>query len=126
VLRSDWLTYAAPPATLGGSDSQTFEVPSEERATHLYAAVTFPSTAVLIETGVTLYTVRVLDAAGAVVATTERAGEGSASVLVPVAGAGPYTVEVTGDVAVSDPDTLDSDSLLNDTVTVQVAQLRAR
>ena len=44
----------------------------------------------------------------------------------PLTGSGPYTVEVVGDLAVSDPDTLDSDSLLNDTVTVVVNQLARR
>ncbi len=127
VVRSDWFVYDAPRLTLGGSDARTYEVERAAGASHLHVTVAFPSTAAVTETGITMYTVTVLDAAGTVVATTERAGEGSASVLAPVVtGEGPYTVEVSGDIAASDPDTLDSDSLLNDTVTVVVAQLTPR
>jgi serine protease AprX len=63
-----------------------------------------------------------------VVGKLDRVGIGAAGALVtlPPGLVGSYTVTVTGDRAVSDPDTLDSDSLLNDTVTLQVAQLRAR
>lgn len=45
---------------------------------------------------------------------------------LPAGVVGPYTVTVTGDRAVSDADMLDSDAVLNDTVTLQVAQLRRR
>jgi serine protease AprX len=126
VLQSDWLTYDAPRVSLGGSHTRSFEVVPAAGADSLYVAIAFPGTGALLDSGITLYTVTVLDADGNVVATTERSGEGSASVLAPAAGPGPYTVEVVGDVSLSDPDTLDSDSLLNDTVTVVVAQLAAR
>jgi serine protease AprX len=126
VLRGDWYTYDAPRGSLGGSDTRTYEIERDAGATHVHVTVAFPSTAAVESTGVTLYTVNLYDAEGTLVATTERAGEGSASVLAPAAGTGPYTVEVVGDVSVSDPDTLDSDALLNDTVTVVVNQLRSR
>ena len=127
VLRSDFHTWPAPPATFG-TDVRQFEIPLERGSTHIRVTVAFPSEAALTDLGgPTLYTVRVVDADGnVVIESTERAGVGSGSALAPATGAGPYTVTVTGDRAVSDPDTLDSDSLLNDTVTLQVAQLRAR
>ncbi len=61
--------------------------------------------------------------------TTESAtaGSGTATVLIDLikkkAAAGTYTVTVVGDYAASDPDTLDSDSVLGRTVVVHVAQL---
>jgi hypothetical protein len=91
--------------------------------------VAFPSGGAVGIDGLTQYSVRVVDAAGNVlVSETSPVGIGAAGALVPLpAGAvGPFEVTVTGDQSVSDPDTLDSDSLLNDTVTVQVAQLRHR
>jgi len=90
-----------------------------------HATVAFPSTAAVTSTGVTLYTVNVLDAAGIVVAPSVRSGEGSASTPVTGIAPGTYTIEVVGERAASDPDTIDSDSLLNDSVTAVVAQLRA-
>jgi serine protease AprX len=38
---------------------------------------------------------------------------------------GTYTFDVVGDYAASDPDTLDSDSVLGRSVTLHVAQLHA-
>ncbi len=40
--------------------------------------------------------------------------------------AGKYVVDVSGDYAVSDPDTIDSDSVNGRVVFLQVAQLRHR
>jgi hypothetical protein len=105
-------------------------VTRDSYATHLKVTVAFPSEATVgADLGLTEYSVVVTDAKGKVlVATTERVGIGAAGALVaiPKTAVGPYTVEVTGDLSVSDPDTLDSDSVLNDTVTVQVAQLQKR
>ena len=57
-------------------------------------------------------------------------GAGTASVLIdlgtfanPPVVYGAFTLEVSGELAVSDPDTLDSESLLGRMVTLQVAQL---
>jgi len=129
VLRSDFFTWDAPRAT-AGTDVRTFEVPLDGQAGDLKVTVAYPSdTLIGVYEEAMQYTVRVTDAAGAVVVeTTEVSGLGSGSALVrlPAGTVGPLTVTITGDRAVSDPDTLDSDSVLNDTVTVQVAQLRRR
>lgn len=129
VRRNDLATWDAPRATVG-TDVRRFKVPRDGEATHLKVTIVFPSEAVLgTDLGLTEYSVTVTDAAGRVlVADLERVGigVGGALVEVPAGAVGPYTVDVTGDFAASDPDTLDSDSLLNDTVTLQVAQLRAR
>jgi len=129
VLRSDFFTWDAPRAT-AGTDVRTFEVPLDGQVGDLKVTVAYPSdTLIGVYEEAMQYTVRVTDAAGAVVVeTTEVSGLGSGSALVrlPAGTVGPLTVTITGDRAVSDPDTLDSDSVLNDTVTVQVAQLRRR
>ena len=130
VTRSDFLTYAAPPVTLG-TDTNSVTVPVAATTTHLKVTLAFPSEAsVGVDLGLTEYTATVKDATGRVVATSERAGIGTVSALVDIAAVhgvpGTWTVEIVGDRAVSDPDTLDSDSLLKDTVTLQVAQLVAR
>lgn len=129
VLRNDLATWDAPRIT-AGTDVRTFTVTREAKASLLKVTVVFPSEATLgADLGLTQYSVTVVDAKGKVlVAGTEAAGIGAASALVrvPSGATGPYTVTVTGDRAVSDPDTLDSDSVLNDTVTVQVAQLQRR
>jgi hypothetical protein len=130
ILRSDLAVWDAPRATLG-TDVRSFEIARDTGATHLSVTVVFPSEATVgADIGLTEYTVHVVDAYGRVVVeTTERAGIGSSSAVVqiPAGITGPhYTVTVTGDRAVSDPDTLDSDALLNDTVTLQVVQLKRR
>jgi serine protease AprX len=75
----------------------------------------------------------VRDAAGQLVGVTTEAptGAGTASLFVdlrafrvPPVVYGAFTFEVSGELAVSDPDTLDSESLLGRMVTLQVAQLR--
>ena len=43
--------------------------------------------------------------------------------LRPAVGYGTFTFELAGTASISDPDTLDSDSVLGDTITFQVAQL---
>jgi serine protease AprX len=47
-------------------------------------------------------------------------------VLIGKARPGTYTIEVTGDYAVSDPDTIDSDSINGRVVFLQAAQLTRR
>ncbi len=71
----------------------------------------------------------VLDPSGAVVATSTTDPvvsfeDGAFAVTVQVAKPGTYTFQVVGDYAVSDPDTIDSDSALGRFVTLHVAQLR--
>lgn len=129
VLQSDFAVWDAPRATLG-TDTRTFSVTQQTGGNALKVTITFPSEATLgADLGLTEYSVVVEDATGRVlVAGLERVGIGTAGALVdlPAGVVGPYSVKVTGDRAVSDPDTLDSDSLLNDTVTLQLAQLAPR
>jgi len=129
VLRNDLATWDAPRVSLG-TDVRTFDVPRHAEATLLKVTVAFPSEATLgADLGLTQYSVTVVDAAGKVlVSATTPVGIGAAGALVqlPAGAVGPLTVTVRGDRSVSDPDTLDSDSVLNDTVTVQVAQLARR
>ena len=129
VIRSDFATWDAPRASVG-TDVRSFDIPLDRAATHLKVTIAFPSEATVgADLGLTEYAVQVVDGAGTVVVeTTARAGIGSGSALVavPAGAVGPYRATVTGVFSVSDPDTLDSDALLNDTVTLQVAQLRQR
>jgi serine protease AprX len=100
--------------------------------TDIKVTLSHPSLAVLGENGME-YTVTVRDAAGQILGTTSEAstGAGPASVFVdlgkfltPPVVFGAFTFEVTGQLAISDPDTLDSESLLGRMVTLQVAQLK--
>jgi serine protease AprX len=131
VPRSDFWTYDAPRLAVGGSDQRTFAVAVPVGTTHLKVSLSHPSLAVLGENGMA-YTVTVRDAAGQLLGVTSEAptGAGTASVLIdlrsfssPTVAWGAFTFEVSGELAVSDPDTLDSASLLGEMVTLQVAQL---
>jgi serine protease AprX len=100
--------------------------------THLKVAISHPSWAVLGINGPFSYTVTVRDATGRVLGTTTEsltAGAGTATVLIDLrasgAGPGTYSFDVSGELSASDPDTLDSASLLGQMVTLQVAQLTA-
>ncbi|HEX6127826.1 MAG TPA: S8 family serine peptidase [Candidatus Limnocylindria bacterium] len=130
VTRSDFWTYDAPRVALAGSDARTFSAPVSASVSHLKVAISHPSGAVLGLNGPFTYTVTVRDAAGAVLGTTTETmtqGAGTATLLVDLAAAGAaygtFSFEVSGELAVSDPDTLDSESLLGRMVTLQVAQL---
>jgi serine protease AprX len=130
VSRSDMWQYTAPPATFAGTDSQTFTSPVAIGTGYLKVTLSHPSLAVVGING-TSYTVTVKDAAGRVLGTTTEsltAGAGTAGVLINLATSGPvaygnFTYEVSGFYAASDPDTLDSDSLLGRVVALQVAQV---
>jgi hypothetical protein len=85
----------------------------------------FPADTLVGLGNVTEYSVTVKDARGRVIiAGTKLAGLNAATAFaaVPATAVGPYTVTVTGDQSVSDPDTIDSDSILGDTVTLVVTQ----
>ncbi len=133
ISRSDIWTYDAPRVTVAGTDSRTFNAPVGLTATHLKIAISHPSGAVLGVNGPFTYTVTVKDATGQVVGVTEpeslTQGAGTATVLIDLGAAGAvagnFTFEVSGELAISDPDTLDSESLLGRMVTLQVAQLTA-
>jgi serine protease AprX len=130
VTRSDFWTYDAPRVALAGSDARTFDAPVPSSVSHLKVAISHPSGAVLGLNGPFTYTVTVRDASGMVLGTTTETmtqGAGTATLLVDLAAAGAsygtFSFEVSGELAISDPDTLDSESLLGRMVTLQVAQL---
>ncbi|MEP9361481.1 S8 family serine peptidase [Nocardioides sp. CN2-186] len=128
VLRSDFFVHPAPPVAAIGTDSTTYDVPVGQRTRTLAVSLAFPSGGTV---GASLfsYTVDVIDPSGTVVATSTNdpvAGSGTALATVALpkgAPAGTYSFHVTGDYAVSDPDTIDSDSVLGRFVTLHVAQL---
>lgn len=131
VVRSDFWTYPPPRATVAGttdSRSYTVNVPSTVR--YLKATLSHPSLTVLIGNYM-FYDLTIKDAAGRVIATgteLDSAGTNSAFVdLKSVSGIkyGTFTFEISGFLAVSDPDTFDSDSLLGRMNTLQVAQVNA-
>lgn len=131
VKRSDFWTYDAPRVAVAGSDHRTFATSVPSNTTHLKITLSHPSGAVLGE-NLMNYTVTVRDAAGQLLGTTTEAaaGAGTASAFIdlrsfqnPPVIFGAFTLEVSGELAVSDPDTIDSESLLGRMVTLQVAQV---
>ena len=131
MTRADWWTYPAPRLTVAGTDTQTYTVNVPSTTRYLKVAVSHPGLGAACCNGM-FYDVTVKDAAGAVVATgTEAGSTGTTSAFVDLRAVSPkvkygaFTVEVSGFLAASDPDTLDSDSLLGRMITVQVAQVIA-
>jgi serine protease AprX len=130
VPRSDFWTWDAPRASVAGTDSRTFTTDVSSKTTHLKVSLSHPSLAVAGANGM-IYTVTVLDGTGQELGTTTESpsGAGTASLLIDLEAAaahpGTYTLQVSGQRAVSDPDTLDSESLLGRVVVLQVAQARA-
>ena len=132
VTRSDLWTYAAPRATVAGTtDARSYTIAVASSVKYLKVTLSHPSTTVLIGNNM-FYDVTVKDAAGKVIGTgTEVGSAGTTTVFVDlakVAGGvkyGNFTVDTSGFLAVSDPDTFDSDSLLGRMITVQVAQVVA-
>ena len=129
VRSSDFWTYDAPRIAAGGSDTHTYKLPVSTATQKLFVSVAHPSLGT-VGANLLSYTATVKDAKGKVVGTTTEsatAGSGTATVLIDLikknAAAGTYTVTVVGDYAASDPDTLDSDSVLGRTVVVHAAQL---
>ena len=132
VTRSDWWTYGAPRLALAGAtDSHTYSVSVPSTTRFLKISLAHPSASAL---GVNLmeYDVTVKDASGKVVGTTTddlAQSTGTASAFIDLSKVssgvkyGTFTVEVVGQLAASDPDTLDSDSALGRMITLQVAQV---
>lgn len=127
VTRSDLWQEAAPALSLGGSYTRTRTVTLAQGSTALKVALVYPTPGTAANLASFTGTVR--DAAGKVVGTTSTDvlyATGIATALVRGLTPGRYTVEVTGDYAASDPDTVDSDSVNGRVVFLQVAQLRGR
>ncbi|WP_372728162.1 S8 family serine peptidase [Nocardioides sp.] len=127
VLRADLWQEAAPTLTLGGSYTRTHEVTVSRKADALKIALVYPTPAIVANAA--HYVATVTDATGTVVGeTTTDLGyaTGIAHVLVEGVKPGTYTVEVTSDYSLSDPDTIDSDSINGRVVFLQAAQLRRR
>jgi serine protease AprX len=132
VPRSDFWTWDPGRVTVGGLDSRTVGAPVPSTTKQLKVTISYPSLAVIGFNG-TQYTVTVSDAAGKVLGTTsanllDGAGTATAQINLTAANAtyGTFTFQVSGDYAASDPDTLDSESLLGRVVVLQVAQLTPR
>lgn len=132
VLSSDFWTYDAPRLAVGGTDQRQYAAAVASTTRFLKVTISHPSLAVVGRNGMN-YTVTVRDAAGQVLGVTTEAptGAGTASLFIdlasfqnPAVTYGTFTFEVRGERAVSDPDTLDSESLLGRMVTLQVAQLQ--
>jgi serine protease AprX len=130
--KSDFWTYDAPRVTvMGVTDTRSYTTTVPLGVTYLKVALSHPSFAAVAPNGMQ-YTVTVRDASGKVVGTTTEApllAAGTSSVLIdlravsPAVAYGTFTLDVSGDLAVSDPDTLDSDSALGRMVTLEVVQL---
>ena len=129
VPRSDFWTWDAPRVAVAGSDSRTFTAEVPLTTTHLKVTLSHPSLAV-VGSNAMIYTVTVIDGTGHVLGTTTESpsGAGTSSLLIDLNAAaahpGTYTFQVSGQRAVSDPDTFDSESLLGRVVVLQVAQAR--
>ncbi len=127
VARTDMWTYDAPPAALEGSDSRVFTTGVPRGTTHIKVTLAHPSLYAVQNNGMT-YSVTVRDAAGKVIGETveAQAGHGTSSVLVELENVtyGIFEFEVNGIMAVSDPDSIDSESLLGRVIVLHVAQLQ--
>jgi serine protease AprX len=127
VVRSDLWQDDAPPVSLGGSYSATRTVRVLRGVSVLKIALVYPTPGTAAN--LASFTATVKDRTGKVVGTTTTDllySTGIATALVRGVKPGTYTVEVTGDYAVSDPDTLDSDSVNGRVVFLQAAQLARR
>jgi serine protease AprX len=124
VSRSDLFQYDAPPVTIGGSDSASYKVKVPTATDKLHLVLVFPTTSQA--TNLLQYSATVTSPAGKKLGTTTTSitqNHGTAVLTVPAGTAGTYTVDVSGDYSVSDPDTIDSDSVNGRVVFLQVAQL---
>jgi serine protease AprX len=131
VLSSDLWTWAAATATVEGvPDSRAFTLAVPAGTEGVKATVAYPSAhAVGVNAGD--YQITVRDANGQVVGTsTSSPTAGASTVLVDLRDAsvayGNWTFEVAGLLDVSDPDTIDSESVLGRMVTLQAALLKAQ
>ncbi len=127
VVRSDLWQEDAPPISLGGSYTAIRRVSVRRGVSALKIALVYPTPGTAANFA--SFTATVKDRTGKVVGTTTTDllySTGIATALVRGVRPGAYTVEVTGDYAVSDPDTIDSDSVNGRVVFLQAAQLARR
>lgn len=127
VARADLWQETAPPVTVGGSYSATRKVTVGSSTRALKVALVYPTPGPAANVASVVATVR--NASGAVVAETRTSlgySTGIANAFIRKIEPGAYTVEVSGEYAVSDPDTIDSDSVNGRVVFLQVAQLKRR
>ena len=132
AVKSDFWTYDSPrAAALGVTDQRSFSTNVGLGVTHLKVALSHPSLSFAQANGME-YTVTVKDASGRVLGTTVETyilGAGTAYLLLdlrtfsPPAVPGTLTFDVSGELAASDPDTLDSESALGRMITLTVVQL---
>jgi serine protease AprX len=129
VRRSDFWTYDAPPIAAEGSDTHTYQVPVSSKTQKLFVSLVHPS-AGTVGANLLSYTATVTGPKRRVVGTTTEsatAGSGTATALIDLAKQkaqpGTFTVTVVGNYSASDPDTLDSDSVLGRMIVLHVAQL---
>ncbi|MBF4161923.1 S8 family serine peptidase [Nocardioides acrostichi] len=127
VLRSDQWQSDADPVTLGGSYTAQHDVRVGRRADALKVVLVYPTPGTAAN--LARYTATVFDADGREVgATTTDVGyaHGTATALLKGLAPGRYTIEVTGDYSVSDPDTIDSDSVNGRVVFLDATSVRRR
>jgi serine protease AprX len=131
VHHSDLWMWDAPRATVAGvPDSKTFNISVPSKTKAIKVAVGYPSLGSVAINGME-YVATVKDSAGNTVGTTTaNFWNGSSSLFVDLKSvtgldySKPWTVEIVGNYAVSDPDTIDSDSATGRKVTAVVAVLR--
>ena len=127
VTRADLWQEAAPPVAAGGSYAASHRVTVARGTSALKLALVYPTPGTAAN--LASFVATVTDASGRVVGTTTTNvayATGIAHALVRNIKPGRYTVDVSGEYAVSDPDTLDSDSVNGRVVFLQAAQLERR
>jgi serine protease AprX len=128
VVRADLWQEASPAVAAFGSYSATHKVTVTKGTAALKVALVYPTTG---QAGVNMFdfSAEVKDASGKVVGTTTSDifySSGISHVLVKGLKPGAYTIEVSGNLTASDPDTIDSDSINGRVVFLQAAQLAKR
>jgi serine protease AprX len=127
VVRADVWQEEAPAIALGGSYSATRQVSVLPGTSALKVALVYPTPGTAANLASFVATVK--DPSGNTVGTTTTTVDystGIAHALVTGVQPGAYTIEVSGDYAASDPDTIDSDSVNGRVVFLQAAQLAPR
>jgi len=129
ALFGDYWTWPAATVTFQGvPDTRDLAVRVSSKTRKIEAWVAYPSAAT-VGTNIGDYLMTVRDASGTVVAESTSsfaAGTGSLTIDAPTlrrAKLGTWTIEVSGLLSVSDPDTVDNDSLFGRTVSVAFMQL---